>query len=62
MTLARTKKVARFFAGFVIPFAILGVLFLGLWANGVREDRKHTVTVNAPTRGVGMRIATIERS
>jgi hypothetical protein len=43
------KSGLRFFAGFVIPFAIIGVLFLVLWANDVHEDRKHTLTVNSPT-------------
>ncbi len=49
MTLACVKKVAWGFAGFVMPLAVLGLLFLGLWANDVRKDRKHTVAVNAPT-------------
>jgi hypothetical protein len=28
---------------------LLGGLFLLLWANDVRQDRKHTVLVNSPT-------------
>jgi hypothetical protein len=43
------KNALRFFAGFAIPFGIIGVLFLALWAKDVRQDRKHTVTVNSPT-------------
>lgn len=29
--------------------ALIGVLVLILWVNDVRQDRKHTVTINSPT-------------
>jgi hypothetical protein len=43
------KNGLSFFAGFAIPFAIIGVIFLVSWANDVHEDRKHTLTVNSLT-------------
>jgi hypothetical protein len=43
------KNGLKFFAGFATAVAIIGVLLLALWANDVRKDRKHTVTVNSPT-------------
>ncbi len=38
------KKVLWLLVGSAIP-----LFFIGLWANDVRQDRKHSVMVNGPT-------------
>jgi hypothetical protein len=43
------KSALRLFAGFAIASVIICAVLLGLWANDVHEDRKHTVTVNSAT-------------
>jgi hypothetical protein len=44
-----TKNLFFFVLGGMIPLSIVGVLLSFLWVKDIRNDRQHTVVVNAAT-------------